>query len=47
MRLFNLVEFGVGRPFVWRPVVARCVVGCLCFEFGHFFLTILRGDCRD
>jgi hypothetical protein len=52
MRLFNKFEFGIsrgeGNRLVWvKPGFWRGVCDCSIYEFGPFYFTILRGDCRE
>lgn len=51
MRIGN-VEFGLTRDELWRVrsfyIFARseCCEGCILFDAGPFYFTILKGRCK-
>ena len=50
MRLFNKLEIGIHNDGIGRVVWTlfefnKCANGCLLYDFGPFYITILKGDC--
>lgn len=39
-------DFGVSKPLGWNFCITEGLCGCTIYEFGPFYFTILRGDCK-